>query len=107
MTIESKKSRVACDINSAKSKWEIDLDLTGDPECNMAQMAILSGQDSHFHYGSIGMECCVNNTETWSRQAHHGGAHRRRIVIDFSVDRMLALTDFLLFFRPFRERASG
>jgi len=50
MTIQGKESLIVRDIDRAKSKGDIGLDLTGDSECNMAQMATISGQDGHFHH---------------------------------------------------------
>lgn len=50
MTIQREESRIVRDIDGAKSKGDIGLDLTGDSECNMAQMATISGQDGHFHH---------------------------------------------------------
>lgn len=50
MSIQREELRIVRDIDRAKSKGDIGLDLTGNSECNVAQMATISGQDGHFHH---------------------------------------------------------
>src|SRR4051794_6400926 len=59
VAIQSGQSRVLCNVNRVKRKRTIDLDMPGDSERHMAQMAIGFGEDGDFHHRrpSLNVKC--------------------------------------------------